>query len=307
MPTAIAQDSKPNLSPDSTVFDTKPPVVDLPAGVNLKEFLIGRQHAAGRLNWMNAGERSESLVFEYAHPNIPKQVFRWTGWVGNIGSHQAQLPEIVSGFKASDGFHLFSGTQIRSLENGAVIPTIQDVPIAVRKLNPNSVLIGIIPKMEETPLLRQDLGVVIDVNQEAGFYSTVSDDQDLGIVMQPDVNNASQRVDEIKESRRQCQRLVQKGWPATLIVFGGTPTKDSDIKLRSVEQEIVWWAEDARKNPEANINIIILKGSGGVADLYANNTEWLKQNPKVKVVDLDASKIKAVLKELNLSSREALS
>jgi hypothetical protein len=307
MSTVIASEPDLKKPADADIFDTKPPVVELPEGLNLRNFLIGRQHAAGRINWMNAGERSESLVFEYAHPAIPKQVFRWTGWVGNIGSHQSQLPELVSGFNAANGFHLFSGTQIRSLDTGAVIPTIQDVPIAVRKHNPNSVLIGLIPKMEETPLLRQDLGVVMNVNQKAGFYSTLSDDQDLGIVMQPDVNNPSQRVDEIKESRRQCQRLVQKGWPATLIVFGGTPTKDSDLKLRSVEQEIVWWAEDARRNPDANINIILLKGSGGVADLYANNTEWLKANPKVKVVDLEAGKIKSALKELNLSSENALS
>lgn len=280
-----------------SMFEEAPPTVALPAGMGLKEFLTS--HSPMRLLWKNEADRAESLIFEFAQRGVPKQVFRWTGWAGSIGEHGSQLSEMVRAFSGVKGFHMFGGTQIRSLDDGSVIPMVSDIPVKLKQNDHDLILVGIIPKVSEEPLYREGLGIVLGVDEKNNRFTTINDDQNIGIVLQPDVNGHYGWIDEIIESRRQCSRLMDKKWSGNLVVFGGTTTAEGDLKLRNVEQELVWWAKDAQDHSEWDINIILIRGSGGVADKYASNAEWLAANPRVKVFDASAEAIRSGIAGLN--------
>ena len=281
------------------VFDSEmsAPSLQLNAGQSLRHFLTSKEPM--RLLWKSEAERAESLIFEFAQRGVPQQIIRWTGWSGNIGEYGPKLEAVVKGFEGVKGFHMFGGTQVRDLDTGTVKPTVCDIPVALKKADRDLILIGVIPKVSEEPIYKEGLGLVLRVNEKDNHFTTVNDDQNIGIVLQPDVNGRYEWIDEIKESRRQCSRLMEKNWKGTLVVFGGTVTPEQDLKLRNVEQELVWWAKDAKEHPDWDLNIVLIRGSGGVADKYANNPEWLRENPAVKVFDADAAAIAEGLSQLS--------
>jgi hypothetical protein len=289
--------SLPSSTPDGAFHsELQAPSLQLNAGQSLRHFLTSTEPM--RLLWKSEAERAEALIFEFAQRGVPQQIIRWTGWSGNIGEYGPKLESVVKGFEGVKGFHMFGGTQIRDLDSGVVIPTVCDIPVALKKQDRDLILIGVIPKVSEEPIYKEGLGLVLRVNEKENRFTTVNDDQNIGIVLQPDVNGKYEWIDEIKESRRQCSRLMEKKWKGTLVVFGGTVTPDEDLKLRNVEQELVWWAQDAKAHPDWDLNIVLIRGSGGVADKYANNPDWLRENPSVKVFDADASAIADGLSKL---------
>ena len=255
-----------------------------------------------RIFWKNETERVESLIFEFAKKGVPQQLIRWSGWAANIGEHVKQLPELVEAFRGIKGFHLFAGTEIHDLDTGALRPMICDVPAALKRLDPELVLIGTIPKVSEEPRYVQDYGVVLRVRPDKGYFTTLSDEQTIGVVLQPDVNGTYPWTQEGKESRRISLNLANKGWNNTLVVFGGTLTSPDDLHHSPTEQELLWWTEDARMRPDLKINIILIYGGGGVADKYANDAKWLAENPSVKVVKLNAESIRSTIDQLGITA-----
>lgn len=270
--------------------------VVVPAGVSLREYL--KSDLPMKLLWKNASDRAEALIFEFARSGKPEQIFRWTGWSGKIAEHGVQLPALARAFEGVKGFHMFGGTQLHSLDTGAVIPTVADVPVALKKTDADLILVGVIPKVEEEPRYVQGAGIILRVQAEKGYFTTINPDQNIGLVLQPDVNGRYEWIHEIQESHRQCSRLAEKGWASTLVVFGGSPTAPGARKLGNVEQEVRMWAEDARLNPDKNINILLVEDGGGVGQQLANDVEWLAQNPCAHVVRLSDSSIAEAISRL---------
>ena len=264
---------------------------------NLRELLTSREPMT--LLWRSASERAEALIFQLAQRGIPQQMIRWTGWCANIAEHSQQIPIIVEAFKGIKGFHFSGGTEMRDINSGQIKTTVCDIPAKIKGFDHDNVLIGIIPKVSENPTYLRELGIVLRVNPKAGTFTTINEHQNIGIVLQPDVNGKYEWIDEARECRRINANLLSKGWNNTLAVFGGSLESDPD-KLSRVEQELLWWTEDKLKMPGWNINIILFKGSGGVADKYASDSEWLKDKPFIKVVDLNTSSIRSTLKNIGL-------
>ena len=306
------QNASINVPPvKHSIFNTEPPILNLPPGTDFKTWLGDPSSPFGAMHliWKSASERSEALIFQFAALGVPQQVFRWTGWSGKIGDRVDGLVTLHDAFSGVEGFHLFGGTQLRKLSDLSLIPSTGDVPIALRRdaiaaKNSKVVLVGIIPKVAEEPRYLAGLGVVLRVQKEvekgkqAEYVTMINSDQNIGIVLQPDVNGHYEWIDEIRESLRQCERLAEKGWSSNLIVFGGSVTPDGAPKLRNVEQELVWWADLAERNPGQNINILLVRGSGGVADKYASNEAWLAQHPSVKVADLSVESLRSKILEM---------
>ena len=283
-----------------------PPVAEILRGLrtetpslSLRERLT-RQGSAMRILWKSGAERAESLIFQFAQRGVPQQFTRWTGWYGNIGEHENQLPTVASSFLGLKGFHVFGGTQIHDLDTGKVRATIGEVPVALKKADSDIVLVGVIPKVEEEPMYIPEVGIVLTVEPEYGHFTVINQDQNIGIVLQPDVNGTYKWSDEADESLRQAGKLMQKGWAANLVLFGGSPTKEGARKKSTCEQELLNWARMAQEHDEFNANIILLRGSGGVADQYAGNQEWLEKNPAVKVFDISKESIQTGLSGLGL-------
>lgn len=293
-------------------FDRTPPPVQIPSGVSVMDFVQGTNSSlsAMHLLFKSEAERSEALVFQFAQLGVPQQVFRWTGWAGNIGEHGKGLATVYEAFKGLNGFHMFGGTQIRKLSDLSLIPSTGDIPVALKKAavvenNPHFVLIGIIPKVAEEPRLVPGLGLVLQVQKDMApdkqpeFLTTINSDQNIGVVLQPDVNGTYNWIDEARESLRQSSRLADKGWSTNLIVYGGSATAEGARTLSTVEQELTWWAEASVRNPNKPYNILLIRGSGGVADKYASNESWLAEHPAVRVVDIDTHSIRSALKQMS--------
>lgn len=261
-----------------------------------------KRHGDTRLLVKNQEDRVEALIFEFARRGVAHQVFRWTGWAGAIKDYAPKLKDVADAFTGVKGFHLFGGTQIRDLNSGEVIPTSMDLPVVLKHRDQDLILIGIIPKVEEEPKLISEIGLILRVNEQFNQFTCVHPDQNMGIILQPDVNGTYTWKDEIIESRRLSLRLAEKQWSTNLVVFGGSPTEAGAKSLRNVEQELVWWAEDAKRNPDKKINIFLIKGSGGVADKYAADKEWLAENPSVKVLEMNAHSIHSTLDSLGIIS-----
>ncbi len=271
--------------------------------VSLRQFLTSRD--AMELVWKNETERSEKLIFEFAQRGVPEQVIRWTGWSARIGEFQEKLPEVLNAFVGVKGFHMFGGTQVHDLETGKVRATICDLPLALKRNDQDLILIGIIPKVDLSTRYVQDIGLLLEVKDHSspelkdGHFTRINPDLNIGILMQPDTNGKFTWLDEARESLRLCANLAQKSWKTNLVVFGGTVSTQA-FSLWTVEQEVVDWSIAARKDEKDQTRIILIKGSGGVADKFANDAKWLSENPCAVVVDLDQKSIRDAINKLGL-------
>lgn len=271
--------------------------------VSLRQFLTSK--AAMELVWKNETERSEKLIFEFAQRGVPEQVIRWTGWSARIGEFKEKLPEVLNAFVGVKGFHMFGGTQVHDLETGSVRPTISDLPLALKRNDPDLILIGIIPKVDVSTRYVQDIGLLLNVRDHSspeakdGHFTRINPDLNIGIMIQPDTNGTFTWQDEARESLRLCANLAQKSWKSNLVVFGGS-LSDKPFKLSTVEQEVVDWSIAARKDEKDQTRIILIKGSGGVADKFANDAKWLSENPCAVVVDLNQESIRETINKLGL-------
>ncbi len=271
--------------------------------ISLREFLLSKMPT--ELVWKNDTERSEKLIFEFAQRGVPEQVIRWTGWSANIGEYAKDLPEVLNAFRGVKGFHMFGGTQILDLESGQVRATITDVPVVLKEKDPDLILIGIVPKVDVSTHLVQDIGLLVDVHDHSspdkkdGYFTRVNPDINIGIMIQPDTNHSFTWSDEAKECLRLCANLSKKSWNTTLVVFGGRVSNQA-FTLSTVEQELVDWSMAAKADSNDRTKILLIKGSGGVADKFANDAKWLSENPCAVVVDLNQQSIRDAINKLGL-------
>ncbi len=286
------------LTPESGEIDFSALLRDVHATPKKAASILDSLSSSSKLLWASEHENPETLLFSFASRGVPKQLFRWTGWNASIkseaGDYTDGLSTVARAFQNVKGFHFYNGTQIRNLSDGSIIPSVTDVPAALNKIDPEIILLGIIPKVHEEPKLSAEFGLVLKVNEQKGFFTVVNPASDISYVLQPDVNRRHEWLKEAEESFRISTRLAEKGWTANLIVYGGT-TSGSGQKPSIVESELLGWSKASKNFPNLNINIILIKGSGGVADKYSTDSEFLAQNPKVKVITLDTEKIQEAL------------
>lgn len=268
--------------------------------LTLREFLSS-EHPM-RLLWKSENERSETLMFEFAKRGVPQQVIRWTGWAGGTGEYADELASVANAFVGVKGFHMFGGTQIHDIDTGATLPSVCEIPVALKRADSDLILVGIIPKVTEEPKYVPGIGIVVSVRPERGQFTSINSDQNIGIVLQPDVNGTYNWIDEAKESHRQVSKFMSKGWAGTLVICGGSVSKPDSPIASTVEQELRMWAQTAKQNPNLNLNIILVDKTGGVAEKFANDQNWLADKPFVKVVNPSRESIRSAATEIGMET-----
>jgi hypothetical protein len=217
----------------------------------------------------NKGEQSSKIALKLTTAKH-KIVVRITGGCGDMSpSDAANLIELYKrAFAGFAGAMLFGGTRMVSRSNAEdVVPGITEVAPAIRRDNPDSVILGVIAKTDD---LQLDLekGLVVSQESDREFITIAHPDQDLCLVVQPSVDGSSPWEAEFQECMSITQNLRDfADWRSLLVCYNGGGVTEKEL-LATAERG---WP------------ILLIKGSGRITDRYASDQEFLFRYPNVAV------------------------
>lgn len=223
--------------------------------------------------WMNQDDQPSSVI-AMKLGNAQNFLIRLTGGCGFMDRQSGQqgvslLTKALSGF---GGILLYGGTRVYEPNQAArsgyrIFPTILEVPPRLRKLNPNMMSFGIIPKM--THVEYSKIGLIIGKEKSNGFLTVIHQNQDICLVLQKNVDQISFWDAEWMECLSITKEFLEHrhSFQAILISYnGGTVTS----------HEIEAWAN-------AGLPVLLVAGSGRVTSEYCQNQDWLDKHPSVIV------------------------
>ena len=171
------------------------------------------------------------------------------------------------------------------------VPGITDVGRVIKRQNPNCVLLGVIPRSEG-----------VGFNQEFGILEVIRSVKDdpgdryakhIVTIVQSDMDAISLLLKPLQPRRTIwedeayfCARIVQAqresaGWDSALVVYNGGQTTEYEIRLTA----------------ESDSPVILIRGSGRIADRLAADAEFLEAHPSVQVCDLNPESLRNALVE----------
>lgn len=216
-------------------------------------------------------------------------VLRLTGGCANMTAADAtkmgKLADALRGYK--DGIHLphfegvalFGGTQMVSIDNPKqVVPGITEVFPSIAADLPGLVMLGIVPGFRhlltshEPTLAGKN---ILEIRN--GIITTIHPSLRSVLLVEPEPNNEQVWDDEWKECARYIRLLHERSWKSLLVVFNGGLVSERELKF---------WAGAGKREP-GKWNVLLVKGSGRIADRYACDEEWLADHPDVFVAEID--------------------
>lgn len=238
-------------------------------------------------------ERSSKLAFQFAEHGIPDRIIRLTGGCGFMSPEDARKMKALEDalVRCYSGHLLFGGTQMRSIRNpDTIVPGITEVAAAVRRRSNKVRLIGVIPKVND--LQSSPHGTVISVTEEpekpdGGHFTVVHPDQEMAIIVQPSVDKSSIWDQERKRCAEVIGSLLERSWSTLLVVYNG-----GGVTKREVEH----WAELGKSDPRWQV--LLIKGSGRIADEFASNSAFLEEHPTIHVAECAEESIEERLRDL---------
>lgn len=228
-------------------------------------------------------------------------VLRGTGGCGNMKPEYyhglAKLQEALGGEPGNpdsprfNGFCLFGGTRMISKDDPeVVVPGITEVFPGLVDSCPNARVLGVVVKaghLQTTPH-----GIVVS-NSDADPYATIIHPQQHSVLLlQPNVDRKADWDAEWQRCLDICASHEANNWDALLTVYNGGGVS---------ERELLHWAELGETRPF--YRVLLVRGSGGTADKYANNEAFLKAHPHVHVCDNEVESMRAKLLELGAITR----
>ncbi|CAN5535741.1 hypothetical protein BH10CYA1_BH10CYA1_18020 [soil metagenome] len=193
------------------------------------------------------------------------------------------------------GFAVFGATRMYQgrTDNPSckVLQTITEVfPNIADRLGTEAILLGIASKYNHL-LYSQTYGLVLEVNEQRGTFTTVNPSCKSVLITQPSSDEKAHQLDEMKEAVEIVDQLHTIDWQSLLVAYNGGP---------NTEREILTWAANGKRDPSPNRwQILLIRGSGRAADRYARDPEFLAENANnVHVADNNASSIRAELLKL---------
>ncbi|HEX6258258.1 MAG TPA: hypothetical protein VFZ48_02145 [Candidatus Saccharimonadales bacterium] len=222
---------------------------------------------------------------------VPRRVIvRITGGCANMSDEDAQgVLELFEGaFVGFDGALLIGGTRtIFNKDPGDVLFGITEVGPALRRANPQSFVLGVVPRCESFGLSADPPMIVVTQEHRAeeipdrSFMTIVHPDQDIVIAALTRLTQGEIWDDEVEFCRYMTDTLVTYGrWRSLLVAYNGGGVTEREVRSTA-----------ARGEP-----VLLVSGSGRVCDKLAQDEEFLRQNPSVVVCERNVASMRQALK-----------
>lgn len=233
------------------------------------------------------GERLSSSVTLSLTNARDKYLIRLTGGCGYMSLEDAEglYDLFVDAF--ADEFHgaiLFGGTQMRMKEDVTIVrPGITEVVPRIKKRSPNTITLGVVPRVEGMRLSKAG-GLIVYDDPVDPYFTQVHPDQDLCVIVQNSVDTDTVWDTEYVFVERATQTLEQIcHWKQLLIAYNGGGV---------TEKEILLWCKHGWP-------VLLINGSGRTSgERLANDAVFLAANKNVHVAEKNTASIRAKLQEL---------
>lgn len=238
------------------------------------------------------GESCEQFFANF-FANARHFVLRATGGCGNMTPEYYpgidRLREALTGgenLPRFKGFCMFGGTRMILRDDPTtVVPGITEAFPPLVAANPDARVLGVVVKagkLKNTPH-----GLV--VSEEAGkpFVTIIHPHQHSTLLLQPTVDRQADWNLEWKRCLEIIQSQAQLRWQGLLTVYNGGGVTANELNA---------WAELGLHDPF--YRVLLVRGSGGTADKYATNEDFLAAHPHVHVCDNTVESMREKLLEL---------
>jgi len=213
-------------------------------------------------------------------------IVRLTGGCGDMSAEDARgLYDFFAGaFTGFRGAMLFGGTQMLQRDDPKkIVPGITEVAPLIRKENPESIVLGIVPRTNDLKL--SSYGMVVSEESEKNYFTIVHPDQDMCVVIQHSVDTGVSWDAEYLFAEKVVENLVHFcGWKQLLIAYNGGGVTEREIRL---------WAKH-------DWPVLLIEGSGRTCDALAKDPAFLRKHPSVVVVPKNATLVRTKLLELGI-------
>lgn len=248
--------------------------------------------AAPTLFVQSEGESCEKFFANF-FKNTRHFVLRATGGCGNMTPEHYdgidKLREALAGSRAAPkfkGFVLFGGTRmILKDDPTTVVPGITEAFPPLRKTNPDARILGVLVKAGQLRTTRY--GIVVSEESDKPYATIVHPTQHSVLLMQPTADRSADWNAEWLRCLEICEAQAANHWDGLLVAYNGGGVTENEVKA---------WAELGLTKPF--YRVLLVKGSGGTADKYANNEKFLEAHPNVHVCDNDVAAMRVKLLEL---------
>ncbi len=195
-----------------------------------------------------------------------------------------------------EGFCVYGGIKfVNRHDPQKVMYGIAEVVEKVSKLCPQSKSLGIVAKVGD--LKYSTHGIVMcdcdtTLPAEDQYIKIVQPKDNAVLMLQPGADRHASPDDEARECIEIADYLRQGNWQGMLLVYNG-----DDV----VERELRQWAELGRN--DTFWRVLIVNGSGRIADTYASDKKFLNEHPRVYVCDNNVEDIRYWLYTLAVLKR----
>ncbi|MBY0359699.1 MAG: hypothetical protein K2W82_16980 [Candidatus Obscuribacterales bacterium] len=244
-------------------------------------------------------DKSQLFGFNFLRNVKDRFILRLTGGCGLMEPSDAiglqNLTNALTGWTASGpprnpfaGFCLFGGSRMVYKDDPAkIVPGITEVAPALSKYCPHCVTLGVIVKsghMRYTPH-----GILISSEPNKPYATIIHPEQTSCAILQPSVDSKAPWEDEWKECLRICSEVKETpgDWRGLLVVYNGG---------MYAKQETLAWAKMSKIDPFWRV--LLVKGSGRIADELANDADFLAEHSGVHVCRNNVDHMREKLLEL---------
>lgn len=253
--------------------------------------------AASSLYVRTGKESCEKFLGKFLDIRIRPFALRVTGGCGLMGrEHEIGLRNVQLALTGGQskrqprftGFCLFGGTRMVNRFNPRKIRLgVTEVVPPLNRLEGAKTL-GIIAKVGDMQHSRY--GIIVsddcprDLPPEEQYVTIVHPTQDATLIVQPTADKKASWDDEAKECIDIMDYLRKGHWQGLMLVYNGGGV---------VEREINAWAKLGDLDPFWRV--LLINGSGRMADKYANDAAFLAEHPTVHVCENSVESIRAKL------------
>lgn len=264
---------------------------------------MGRQLPQELVPWMPQLPLEDLMVT--THNVASKAVVRITGGCANmsVADSHGVLDLFTGAFKGFSGLQLVGATRmIQNDDPAKVVFGITEVGPAIRDQNPDSMLVGVVPRTERLiPDWSRGFMKVEQIPSEDYVPSHGADHGELATIIHPSFDVVVLAMakltreevwdDEVEFCRYVTDLLVRRGrWRSLLVAYNGGSVTEKEVR-----------ATAARGWP-----VLLVEGSGRKADELASDKEFLLQHPNVHVCARQIQSMRAALYELQVLKEKDL-
>jgi hypothetical protein len=237
---------------------------------------------------LNRGDRAAKVALRLGSA-AGRAVVRLTGGCGGMAEEFSRVMDssLVPAFDGFRGTLLFGGTRMVSTKDfRTVVPGITEVPPRIAARNEGIVMIGIAPRVGET-IIVPGLGHVLYVEDD--YVTIVHPDQFAFVLLQKSADEGEPWGAEYKRCIvliNDMRNVVQ--FRSLHVVYGGGEYTEMEIQAVAA----LGWP------------LLLIEGSGGVADSYARDQTFRGQHPCVYSCPNNAQDIRTSLTTLQILQEE---